>query len=54
MAAAPSLGLHESQSRMWENVIGRSRPYWEHYTPVMAEVLGDRCALRRPRTCTAG
>ncbi|MBN2308003.1 MAG: carboxypeptidase M32 [Candidatus Hydrogenedentes bacterium] len=31
LAAAPSLGLHESQSRMWENVIGRSRPFWEHY-----------------------
>src|SRR5581483_11207674 len=26
-----SLGVHESQSRMWENMIGRSRPFWEHY-----------------------
>ncbi len=40
VASAPSLGLHESQSRLWENVIGRSREYWEHYTPVMAEVVG--------------
>ncbi len=35
LAAAPSLGIHESQSRMWENIIGRSRPFWEHYVGVM-------------------
>jgi carboxypeptidase Taq len=34
---APSLGVHESQSRMWENVIGRSRPFWERYLPVLRE-----------------
>ena len=26
-----SLGIHESQSRMWENQVGRSRPFWEHW-----------------------
>lgn len=26
-----SLGLHESQSRMWENLVGRSRPFWAYY-----------------------
>ena len=26
-----SLGVHESQSRMWENIIGRSLPFWKHY-----------------------
>jgi carboxypeptidase Taq len=26
-----SMSLHESQSRMIENIIGRSRPYWEHW-----------------------
>ena len=31
LAEAPSLGIHESQSRLWENMIGRSRPFWEHY-----------------------
>jgi carboxypeptidase Taq len=30
---ACSLGIHESQSRFWENVIGRSRPFWSHYFP---------------------
>ncbi|MGE3408779.1 MAG: carboxypeptidase M32 [Pirellulales bacterium] len=28
---ALSLGIHESQSRMWENLVGRSRPFWEHF-----------------------
>lgn len=32
---APSLGMHESQSRMWENMIGRSLPFWKHYAPAM-------------------
>lgn len=35
LASAPSLGIHESQSRMWENIIGRSLPFWKHYTPVL-------------------
>jgi carboxypeptidase Taq len=28
-----SLGVHESQSRLWENLVGRSRPFWEHFFP---------------------
>ena len=28
-----SLGVHESQSRLWENLVGRSRPFWEHFYP---------------------
>lgn len=28
-----SLGIHESQSRLWENLVGRSRPFWEHFFP---------------------
>jgi carboxypeptidase Taq len=30
-----SLGVHESQSRLWENLIGRSRPFWEHFFPLL-------------------
>ncbi|HEX6316704.1 MAG TPA: carboxypeptidase M32 [Gemmatimonadaceae bacterium] len=30
---AASLGLHESQSRLWENLVARSRPFWEHFYP---------------------
>ncbi|MDO9538133.1 MAG: carboxypeptidase M32 [Thermoplasmata archaeon] len=28
-----SIGVHESQSRLWENIVGRSRPFWQHYYP---------------------
>ncbi|MGF1472671.1 MAG: carboxypeptidase M32 [Rubrobacteraceae bacterium] len=39
-----SMGIHESQSRMWENLVGRSRPFWQHYYPELQrafpEVLG--------------
>jgi carboxypeptidase Taq len=30
---APSLGLHESQSRLWENMVGRSRAFWKCFLP---------------------
>jgi carboxypeptidase Taq len=35
-----SLGIHESQSRMWENFVGRSRPFWEWAFPHAREVFG--------------
>ena len=28
-----SAGVHESQSRLWENIVGRSARFWEHYYP---------------------
>ncbi|WP_433946552.1 carboxypeptidase M32 [Paenibacillus sp. SN-8-1] len=31
LAEGTSMGIHESQSRFWENMIGRSRPFWERY-----------------------
>src|SRR5262245_9281486 len=33
MGSFVSLGIHESQSRLWENQVGRSRPFWEHFLP---------------------
>jgi carboxypeptidase Taq len=30
---AVSLGIHESQSRLWENHVGRSRAFWDHWFP---------------------
>jgi len=30
---AASLGVHESQSRMWKNFVGRSRDFWTTFTP---------------------
>lgn len=34
---AASLGIHESQSRLWENHVGRSQAFWEKWLPVAAE-----------------
>ena len=31
LARGASLAIHESQSRMWENLVGRSRPFWETF-----------------------
>jgi len=36
---ACSLGIHESQSRFWENLVGRSRPFWSHYFPSLKEAF---------------
>jgi carboxypeptidase Taq len=36
---AVSLGIHESQSRMWENMVGRSLPFWKHYMPKMQKAF---------------
>jgi carboxypeptidase Taq len=30
---AISLGIHESQSRLWENLVARSWPFWQHFYP---------------------
>ncbi len=34
---AVSLGIHESQSRLWENLVGRSLPFWVHFFPLMRQ-----------------
>jgi carboxypeptidase Taq len=31
LAGGTSAGIHESQSRLWENLVGRSRGFWQHY-----------------------
>lgn len=33
LSEGTSLGIHESQSRMWENQVGRSKAFWTHYFP---------------------
>ena len=33
LGEAVSLGIHESQSRLWENLVGRSRAFWTHFYP---------------------
>lgn len=37
---APSMGLHESQSRLWENLVGRSLPFWRAFAPRLRELFG--------------
>jgi carboxypeptidase Taq len=44
MAEAPSLGMHESQSRLWENPVGRSRPFWEHFFPRAQQMFHESLA----------
>ncbi len=39
LGAPVSLGIHESQSRLWENFVARSRPFWEHWLPKAAEAF---------------
>src|SRR5919199_1734433 len=36
-----STGVHESQSRLWENLVGRSLPFWSHYYPKLREVFPE-------------
>jgi carboxypeptidase Taq len=42
LANGTSAGVHESQSRLWENVVGRSRPFWQHYYPQLQAVFPDQ------------
>ncbi len=41
MGSAVSLGIHESQSRLWENFVGRSRPFWDHFYGECQEAFPD-------------
>jgi carboxypeptidase Taq len=36
-----SAALHESQSRLWENVVGRSRPFWSFFYPQVQEAFPE-------------
>ena len=35
LSSAPSMGMHESQSRLWENMVGRGRAFWRRYAPLL-------------------
>ncbi len=39
LGAGVSLGIHESQSRLWENIIGRSASFWRHCLPLLREAF---------------
>jgi carboxypeptidase Taq len=40
LAEATGLGVHESQSRLWENLVGRGRPFCEYALPLLRSHLG--------------
>jgi carboxypeptidase Taq len=45
-----SLALHESQSRMWENLVGRSRPFWLWLYPELRRAFPDQLGSVEPDT----
>ena len=42
LAGSPSLGLNESQSRTWENLVGRRRPFWSHWYEPLQETFPEQ------------
>ncbi len=42
LAEGVSAGVHESQSRLWENLVGRSRGFWEHFYPRLQRYFPDQ------------
>jgi carboxypeptidase Taq len=48
LGAGESLGMHESQSRLWENMVGRSRAFCGVLAPRIAEQFGGELALLEP------
>ncbi|MGI8715530.1 MAG: carboxypeptidase M32 [Solirubrobacteraceae bacterium] len=44
LGEAESLGVHESQSRLWENMVGRGRPFCGLLAPRIAELAGGTLA----------
>lgn len=42
LAGGTSLAVHESQSRMWENLVGRSLPFWEHFFPAFKDTFPNQ------------
>ena len=45
LATGTSSGVHESQSRLWENLVGRSLPFWRHSYPAIQAAFPE--ALKR-------
>ena len=41
LAEAPSMGLQESQARLWENHVGRARAFWDYALPSLRELFPE-------------
>ncbi len=48
LARGTTMAMHESQSRLWENLVGRSRPFWEGFYPRLQEVFPDAAGGSAP------
>jgi carboxypeptidase Taq len=44
LGIAAGMGMHESQSRLWENQVARSRGFWRHFEPHWRETFGPHAA----------
>jgi len=44
LAGGISSGVHESQSRLWENMVGRSRVFWHHFYPKLQATFPSQLA----------
>lgn len=51
---APSLGVHESQSRLWENQVGRSRPFTDFLLPRLKEFFPEQLGMATPEEFHCG
>lgn len=48
IADAPSMGMHESQSRLWENHVGRSRAFTDHMLPLLKDRFDQQLGTTDP------
>lgn len=46
---AVSLGIHESQSRIWENMVGKNRAFVDYLFPLIQKSFGRDCLLKTPQ-----
>ncbi len=42
LARGTSAGVHESQSRLWENIVGRSKGFWKYFYPQLQNMFPDQ------------
>jgi len=50
LAGGVSSGVHESQSRLWENLVGRSRPFWNYFYPQLQKTFPAQLGEVSPET----
>jgi carboxypeptidase Taq len=50
LGSGVSAGVHESQSRLWENVVGRSHGFWGYFYPALQRAFPDQLGGVAPET----